>query len=280
MIRIAVDSSSDYSLEELTQKNIELVPIPITIGGKTYTEGVDLKRNDLYEMIASTGDFPKTSQPSPQAYLDLFLDAKEKGDEMIYIALSSGLSGSYQAAALAKDMADYDRIYLIDSLSATFTIKIMADYACRLRMEGVSAGEIAARVEALKTKVKVSAALDTLEYLYRGGRISKAAASIGDLANIKPIITLTEDGKIGILGKCLGKNKAISFLIKHLQKISIDPAFPVYTIYSHGTDNCSKFEEKLTADGFTLSERLQIGPTIGSHIGPEAFGIIYVVRSN
>lgn len=257
MIRIAVDSSSDYSLEELTQKNIELVPIPITIGERTYTEGIDLKRNDLYEMIQSTGDFPKTSQPSPQTYLDLFLDAKEKGDEMICIVLSSGLSGSYQTAVLAKDMADY---------------------ACKLRIEGISAKEIAAKVEALKARVKVTAALDTLEYLYRGGRISKAAASIGDLANIKPIITLTEDGKIGILGKCLGKNKAISFLIKHLQKLSIDPAFPVYTIYSHGTDNCSRFEEKLTADGFTLSERLQIGPTIGSHIGPEAFGIIYVTK--
>lgn len=278
MIRIAVDSSSDYSLEELKQKNIELIPIPITIGERTYTEGIDLKRDDLYEMIQSTGDFPKTSQPSPQTYLDLFLDAKEKGDEMICIVLSSGLSGSYQTAALAKDMADYDRIYLIDSLSATYTIKIMADYACSLRMEGIAAEEIAAKVEALKTNVKVTAALDTLEYLYRGGRISRAAASIGDLTNIKPIITLTEDGKIGILGKCLGKNKAISFIIKHLQKLSINPAFPVYTIYSHGTDNCSRFEEKLISDGFTLSERLQIGPTIGSHIGPEAFGIIYVTK--
>ncbi len=278
MIRIAVDSSSDYFLEELKEKNIELIPIPITLGESTYIEGIDLERNDLYRMIASGGHFPKTSQPSPQTYLDLFLDAKEKGDDMICLVLSSALSGSYQTAVLAKEMAEYDRIYLIDSLSATFCIKIMADHACRLRAEGVGAAEIAASVESLKSRVKVIAALDTLEYLYRGGRISKATASIGDMTNIKPIITLTEDGKIGIVGKCLGKNKAIHSILKHMKDLALDPDFPTYSIYSYGVDNCQKLEEKLTAGGLSLAKRLQIGPTIGSHIGPEAFGVIYVAK--
>lgn len=279
MIRILVDSAADYSLAELKEKEIDLIPLKVTIGETTYLDSIDLDRNDFYRILEETGAFPKTSQPSPREFLDLFEKAKENGDELICILLSSELSGTFQSAALARDMADYDKIYLVDSLSATYTIKVMADYACGLRSAGVEAAEIACRVDALKSRVRVLAALDTLEYLARGGRLSKAAAAIGDMANIKPIITLTADGKVGILGKCLGKNKAICSMKKHLQEITIDDSFPMYSIYSYGTDNCARFEEKLTQEGYCTSQRLQIGPTIGSHIGPEAFGIIFVAKN-
>lgn len=278
MIRILVDAAADYQTEELKEKNIDLIPLKVTIGDTTYLDGVDLDRNDFYRILEQSGTFPKTSQPSPQEFLDIFETVKENGDELICILLSSELSGTFQSAVLAKDMADYDKIYLVDSLSATYTIKVMADYACRLRSEGIGAARIAQKVDALKSRVKVLAALDTLEYLSRGGRLSRTAAAIGDIANIKPIVTLTAEGKVGILGKCLGKNKAICAIKKHLQEMELDDSFPVYSIYSYGTDNCAKFEEKLEQEGCRISKRLQIGPTIGSHIGPEAFGIIFVTK--
>lgn len=278
MIRILVDAAADYQTEELKEKNIDLIPLKVTIGDTTYLDGVDLDRNDFYRILEQSGTFPKTSQPSPQEFLDIFETVKENGDELICILLSSELSGTFQSAVLAKDMADYDKIYLVDSLSATYTIKVMADYACRLRSEGIGAARIAQKVDALKSRVKVLAALDTLEYLSRGGRLSRTAAAIGDMANIKPIVTLTAEGKVGILGKCLGKNKAICAIKKHLQEMELDDSFPVYSIYSYGTDNCAKFEEKLEQEGCRISKRLQIGPTIGSHIGPEAFGIIFVTK--
>lgn len=278
MIRILVDAAADYRAEELKEKNIDLIPLRVTIGETTYLDGVNLDRSDFYKILEDTGEFPKTSQPSPQEFLDIFEAAKEKGDELVCILLSSELSGTFQSAVLAKDMAEYDGIYLVDSLSATYTIKVMADYACKLRNEGAGAATIAREVNFLKSRVKVLAALDTLEYLSRGGRLSKTAAAIGDMANIKPIITITVDGKVGILGKCLGKNKAICAIKKHLQEMTADESFPVYSIYSYGTDNCAKFEEKLLQEGFHIDERLQIGPTIGSHIGPEAFGIIFVTK--
>lgn len=278
MIRILVDSASDYQLEEIKEKNMELVSIQITIGDKNYRDGIDLDRNDFYGILEKSGAFPKTSQPSPQEFLDIFKDVKEKGDEIVCILLSSALSGTYQSAFLAKNMVEYDKIYLIDSLSATYCLKVMADYACRLRDAGESAAQIAAQVEAIKSRVKVLAALDTLEYLSRGGRLSKTAAAIGDMANIKPIITLTQDGKVGIIGKCLGKNKAICSLKKHLQEMNPDESFPLYPIYSFGTENCGLMEEKLVQEGYHPDKRLQIGPTIGSHIGPEAFGIIFVTK--
>lgn len=279
MIRILVDSSSDYTVDEIKEKQLDLVPISITIGEKSYLDGFDMGRDEFYELLQNTEDFPKTSQPSPQAFLDIFSDVKEKGDEIVCILLSSELSGTYQSAVLAKSMADYDKIYLVDSLSATYTIKVMADYACRLRSAGLHAKEIAQHIEALKPRVKVLAALDTLEYLARGGRISKTAAAIGDLAKVKPIITLTEDGKIGVLGKCLGKNKAICAIIKHLNELGIDNTFPVYTIYSYGSGNCAAFEEKLHKESLETAGRLQIGSAIGTHIGPEAFGIIFVAKN-
>lgn len=278
MIRILVDSSSDYTLEEIKEKNMELLPISIAVGGKIYIDGIDMGRDEFYGILEKSGEFPKTSQPSPQEFLDIFKDAKEKGDELICILLSSGLSGTVQTATMAKEMADYENIYIIDSLSATYTIKEMADYACSLRKSGKTAEEIVSAVERMKSKARVLAALDTLEYLGRGGRISKAAATIGDIANIKPIITLTEEGGIGILGKCIGRNKAISFIIKHLKEIEIDADFPIYAIYSFGMDNCQRFEVKLEKEGYQIADRLQIGSTIGSHIGPEAFGIIFVEK--
>ena len=278
MIRIIVDSSSDYQLEELQQKNMELVPISITIGDRSYLDGIDLNRDDFYKMLTETTDFPKTAQPSTQAFLDIFLDAKEKGDDCICILLSSGLSGTCQGACIAKDMADYDNIYIIDSLAAVCIIQVLAERACMLREQGYAARDIVAEVEALKSRVKLVAALDTLEYLYRGGRLSKTAATLGELANLKPLITITDEGTVNVIGKSLGRNKAISGLIRHVKGLKLDPGYPIYSIYTYGTDNSEKFEEKLVLEDIRPTARLQVGPTIGAHIGPNAFGIVYVLK--
>ncbi len=276
MIRILVDSSSDYLMEEIKEKNLKIAPIGIVIGNETYFDGQNLERDHFYEILKESEAFPQTSQPSPQEFLDIFKDAKEKHDDLVCILLSSALSGTYQSAVLAKQMADYERIFLIDSLSASFNIKIMADYALELVEKKKTAEEIVASLEAMKSKVKVYAALDTLEYLARGGRISKAAAAIGQLANIKPIITISEQGEVTLLGKALGKNKAISQILQYLGELEIDSRFPVYAIYSYGTENCEHFQEKLSQTGVSVARQMQIGPTIGTHVGPGAFGIVFV----
>lgn len=276
MIKLLLDSSSDYSLKEADAKNIAFVPLTVTIGEHSYQDGVDITKDTFYEMLEKGNEFPKTSQPSPQSFLTCFQKAKEDGDELICILISSSLSGTCQSAHLAKAMADYDGIYVIDSGLAASLIKVLADYAGQLIEKGLPAAEIVEKIEVMKHKVKVVAVLDTLEYLYRGGRLNRTTAAMGDLARLKPIVHITEDGQVGILGKCIGKNKAFSFILNHLADRPLHPDFPIYSAYTYGTENCERLEEKLADAGYTVGKRFQIGSAIGTHIGPGIFAVIYV----
>ena len=278
MLRILVDSAADYSLQELKEKKIELIPLSITLNDTAYLDTVELERNHFYELLESTGSFPKTSQPSPEAFATVFHDAKEKGDEVICILLSSALSGTCQSATIAKSMVEYDNIYIIDSLSATIAIKLMADYANDLRKQEVSAKEIVAKIEAMKSRTRIFAAIDTLEYLQRGGRISKTAAAIGSLANLKPIITVTEEGTVSIVSKCIGRNKAIATVLKFLEEHPADPAFPVYPLFTYGKENAEKLIEKCAKESIVCANLQQVGAAIGAHIGAGAFGLAYVEK--
>jgi len=278
MIRILLDSSADFSAEEAKVRNMELVPINITFGDKNYLDGVDINKDEFYELLTSTETFPMTAQPSPQDFLDIFEDVKEKGDQLIYLSLSSALSGTFQSATLAKNMAEYDDIYLVDTLSATRAIRLMAEYACKLRGEGKDAATIVEALEDFRSRVVILAAVDTLEYLYKGGRLSKAAAAVGELANLKPIITVTKEGKIGVPGKALGRNKALSILVKMVAEYQIDTTFPIYSLYAIGEENTEKLEQKLGKEGVRVTKRLQIGSTIGCHVGPGAYGVIFVTK--
>ena len=278
MIRILIDSSADYTAEEAKENNLELVSINITMGGKNYRDGVDLTRDEFYDLLTSSEEFPMTAQPSPQDFLDIFEDAKEKGDQLVYLSLSSALSGTFQSATLAKSMAEYDEIYLVDTLSATRAIRLMAEYACKLREEGKDAAAIAAELEEFKSRVVILAAVDTLEYLQKGGRLSKAAAAVGELANLKPIITVTPEGTMAVPAKALGRNKALSTLVKLVKEKEIDTTFPIYSLYAVGEENTEKLEEKLGKEGVRVTKRLQIGSTIGCHIGPGAYGVIFVTK--
>lgn len=278
MVRILVDTSSDYSIEELKLRNIELISLNITVEDKSYRDSVDITRNEVYDMLINQGLFPKTSQPSPQDYVEIFEDVKEKGDSMVVITLSSALSGTYQSALLSKDMVDYDEIYVVDSLSATHGIRHLCEHACDLRDQGADAATIAKEVDALKSRIVILAGVDTLEYLCRGGRVSRAAAAVGELANVKPIITVTEEGSVAVTAKCLGRNKAIASLVKSISSYEIDDNFPIYTVYAVGEENTEKLEEKLSAAGITTGPRLQLGATIGVHVGPGAYGVMFIKK--
>lgn len=141
MIKFMVDSGSDYDVNEAKEKGIAFVPLSITFDNDTYKDGIEISRSEFYKRMREEDIFPKTAQPSPQAFLDVFEEAKANGEQIIGVMLSGGISGTYQSANIAKDMAEYDGIHLIDSKTAVYAIKIMVDYGMQLRDEGKTVDE-------------------------------------------------------------------------------------------------------------------------------------------
>lgn len=279
MIRIMIDSGSEYLPKEAQAKGIEVLPIVTNVGGNDYRDGFDLGRDEFFELLEETGQFPTTSQITPHVFAAKFKEALDAGDEVIAIILSSALSGTYQNACMAQAMVGNEGVYVIDSLTATYPISILADYAATLRDEGMPAAQIVEAIEELKGTAKVIAMVDTLEYLQRGGRIPKAAAKIGEAAKLKPVISVTEKGDLAMISACLGRKRAFDTIMKQLESIEIDDRFPVYAIYSYGTKNCERLEVRLQEAGISVTERRQIGYVIGSHIGPNACGVVYVEKA-
>lgn len=276
MIKIMVDSASDC---QLNSRQYDLfIPLTVNISGTEYHDGTDLNPDKFYDLLMNAKEFPKTSQPSPEVFAEHFEKIKESGDELLCFTLSSALSGTYQSACIAKSMVDYDGIYIIDTKNATHMIGILVDYAVRLIGQGLSARQICQKCIALRPRIQVFAGLDTLEYLYKGGRLSRASAAVGQIAGIKPIITVTEEGTVSAIAKSIGVPRAIQTIINKINAITIDESFPVYSLYSCGTENCEKLENKLTAAGCTITERRQIGSTIGAHVGPGAYAVAFVAK--
>lgn len=278
LIRIIVDSGSDLLPEVACEHDIQVLPLLANVNGVEYRDGIDLERDGFYALLEETGAFPKTSQVSPHAFAEAFKEARDSGDEVIAITLSSALSGTYQSAKLAQSMVGEEGVYVVDSLTATYAIAMIAEYACALRDEGLSAKQIVAEIERFKGRVKLVAVLDTLEYLQRGGRLPKAAARLGEAAKLKPVVVISEEGEVGLSTAVFGRKRALDTLLKKVAKYSVDAFFPAIPIYSFGTKTCAKMEDEMIGTGMNLSGRRQIGFVIGSHIGPGAYGVVFVER--
>lgn len=279
-IRIITDSAADLEPEEFTQYSLELVPLTITVDQRIYTADTKFNKQDFFRLLEASNIFPTTSQPSPADFETIFEDAREKGDEIIYVSLSSALSGTFQCASVVKAMGEYDNVYLVDSLSATLGQKLLVLHGAWLRDRGFPAAEIAARLTNLRSRIRIYAGLDTLEYLQKGGRLSKAAAGIGALARIKPVITVNPQGGVAVAGKCLGKSKAMSQIASLLEANPPDTRFPVYGVYSSNRDNLDDLRKKIAKTGTEIADDMcfSIGPVIGAHIGPGAYGVVYMAK--
>lgn len=277
-IRIITDSAADYSAQEIGRRQITCVPMSISFGEEQFQDSVDLTKEEFYEKLLEGKEFPKTSQPSPTAFINCFEEAKAAGDTVIVVLIAGVLSGTIQSALLAKDMVEYENIYIIDSQSATLGMRILVDRAVFLREQGCDAKTIVEELEGLKTRIRLYAGLDTLEYLYKGGRLSKSQATIGNLVNLKPVITLGGDGSVELCGKQIGMKHAYKQIAKILEEDAPDVDYPVYFLYAYDKKNCVNFIQYLKKKGmdFGTPKLRGIGATIGSHIGTGAFGIVYV----
>lgn len=277
MIRIITDSAADFSPAEYEKLQITCIPLTVMFGEEEYQENINLSKDAFYDLLLSREEHPKTAQPSPQCLMDLFEQAHAAGDGAIYITLSSALSGTWQNAVMTKNLLGYEDCFVVDSRNATGGQRMLLEYAVRLRDAGKSAAEIVAEVEELREHITLFACIDTLEYLYKGGRISQTVYKLGTLANIKPIITVEPDGSIGIPAKAMGMRKGMDILCKHAA-LPADPDFPFYVMYTNNRNVARELAKKLETAGIFVDEDhiIQVGAAIGSHIGPDACGLVYV----
>lgn len=279
-IRIVTDSGADLEPREYEELGVGLIPLSITIDQRTYEANALFNKMDFFRMLEKAEIFPSTSQPAPADFQSVFEAARENGDELIYISLSSALSGTWQCANLVRELEEYDNVYIVDSRSATLGQKLLVLQAVKLRELGFSAADIAEELRALAPRIRIFAGVDTLEYLQKGGRLSKAAASIGTLARVKPVITLTQEGSVHVHGKGLGKAKAMSIITSAIEKDMPDTDYPILGIYSGTIDNLTELRIKALKMGVDVSPEkcFHLGPVIGAHVGPGAYGIIYIAK--
>ena len=278
MIQIITDSAADLSPAEYQKLNIACIPLTVMFGESEYQENINLEKDQFYELLLSSDAPPKTAQPSPQCLMDLFEQAHAACDGAIYIPLSSAISGTYQNAVMTKNLLGYEDCHVVDSLNATGGQRLIVQHAAKLRDQGKSAEEIIAGIEDIRSRIVLFACIDTLEYLYKGGRISQTVYKLGTLANIKPIITVEPDGSIGIPAKAMGMRKGMDYLCKQAAARPGDPEFPFYVMYTNKRDVARELAKKLATAGITVDEDhiIQVGAAIGSHVGPDACGLVYV----
>lgn len=278
MVQIITDSAADFEPYELEKMNVRCVPFSVTFGNEEYKENINLTKQQFYTLLKEKNDFPNTSQPSPHSFESILKNMKNSGCEAVVISLSSALSGAYQSAVLAKNQLEYDECYIIDSLTASGGERILVEQAVKLRDAGKSASEIACFLETLRSHISLYACIDSVDYLYKGGRISRAACTIASVAHIKPIIHVLRDGSIDIAAKSLGIKRTMDFIKKILDKYPPDKDFPFYVLYT-GNKKCGKIlAEYFEKTDYEIPDAniIDVGAAIGSHIGPNAFGIAYV----
>lgn len=279
MLKIITDSTSDIDIKKAIEMKVNIVPLKVIIEGKEYKDRIDLQPDQFYQLLEQSTVLPTTSQPSPQDFLTLYEEAKENHDDVLVITLSSQVSGTYQSACIAKDLSEYVNIYVIDSLNATQGLRLIVEKACQLKKEGKTVKEIYQELEEYKHKVCIFAVVDTLEYFYKGGRLSKTSATVGTLLKFKPVVGLKE-GKLELFTKARGTQKAIGKIIDIIhQNGDIDLNEPISIGYTGNDDGLHNFEDTLRQE-FHFKDVFYgcVGPVIGTHAGPGARLIAYVKK--
>lgn len=274
-VKIVIDSTADLTPE--IKARVSVVPLTVHFGDEEYVDGVTITHKQFYEKLIECDTLPSTSQATPAAFAEAFDKIVANGDSAVVLTVSSKLSGTYQSAMIAA--SDYEDIYVVDSDSVAIGTGILAELALELVDRGMNAKELAATLELEKKNVCIIAMLDTLEYLKRGGRISKAVAFAGGLLNIKPVISV-EDGEIVMRGKARGSKQGNNLLVEEIAKAGgVDFERPVLLGYTGLSDLLlQKYMEDskaLWADSKKALRITPVGSVIGTHAGPGAIAAAF-----
>ena len=270
---IIVDSTAD--IPESLKHRFQVVPLTVHFGDEEYIDGVTIDHKTFYEKLVESDVLPTTSQASPAAF---GAELEKLEGEAVVITIASELSGTFQSATIAAQ--DYEgRVFVVDSRTAAIGAGILAQLALELAEAGMGAREIAEQLTVQREKIRVVALLDTLEYLKRGGRISRTVALAGSLLSIKPVIAI-RDGGIHILGKARGSRQGNNLLVQEIEKAGgVDFDKPLLLGYTGLSDVLlRKYVEdsrRLWEKGTQAPPETIIGSVIGTHAGPGAVAVAF-----
>lgn len=273
-VRIVIDSTVD--VPEQIKDRFTVVPLSVLFGEEEYVDGITITRREFYQKLVSSPVIPTTSQPTPDAFSAVFRKAVEAGEKVVAITISQRLSGTYQSASIAA-MDFPGQVYVVDSSSVTIGAGVLAELALKLADTGMEVEELVKRLEQEKERIWIVAVLDTLEYLKRGGRISKAAAFAGGMLNIKPVIEL-RDGEINVLGKARGNKQGNSMLVNQVTRAGgIDFSKPVLLGYvGLDLEPFNRFlEDSKELFGESCPDTALIGSVVGTHVGPGGVAVAF-----
>ena len=276
-VKFIIDSASDILPEEAIRLGVTHCPLQVLFGEESFDDGVDLSHRAFFEKLAASKELPTTCQVAPAAFADHCEELVNRGHEVVIITISSKLSGTYQSAVIAAQ--EYPgKVFVVDSLSATIGERILLLRGLELAEQGLSAEAVASALDEEKTKIRVMAMIDTLEYLKKGGRISATVALAGGLLSIKPAIEV-QNGEVAMAGTARGHKKGGALLKELVEKyggVNYDKPFAL--VYS-GLDSelLEQFVESTPElwQGRTQLPVYSLGCAIGTHVGPGAYGVAF-----
>ncbi|MBQ9988956.1 MAG: DegV family protein [Clostridia bacterium] len=274
---ITADSTCDLGPALLAAHGIRIVPLYVTVGGKTYADGVNITVPELFDSANKMGELPRTSAPSPEDFHAVFADAQNEGEEVVHISISSELSSSYANACLCA--AEMEHVYVVDSRNLSTGIGLLVLEAVRLAEQGLCGTEIAQKITELTGLVEASFVIDKLDYLHKGGRCSATTALSAGLLHIRPTIEVKNGGMLagrkhqGSLKKCVEK-----YIVERLRGRTDIDTRTAFITGTCETDELPLFAEQLLKkDGrFETIHITEAGSTIASHCGPNTLGIIFL----
>lgn len=270
-VKLIIDAGSDLNAEQAKELDVILVPMTVRFGAEEYRSGIDISNEEFYNKLTTSCELPTTSQPAPYDFEKIYQQITDNGDEAVVLCVSSLLSGTCQSAAIAADSYE-NRIYVVDTKAVSVAQKILLDYAISLRDQGVCARDIAMQLEEKKKDVCVLGAVDTLEYLIKGGRLSKAAGAVGSVLGIRPVLRLS-NGALEVAGKARGTKAAIAMAHNMIEQVGIDFSMPCGVGYT-GNDPqiIIPFLEAPNSQWVNRNAPVyQVGSTVGTHTGPGLF---------
>lgn len=273
-IKIITDSTCDLNDDVIKKYDIEVIPLMVNFGEKSYFDGVDINIHEFLKKMKEEDEFPITAQINPVRFCEIYKRYLDEGYKIVSLHLSSKMSGTYNSACIAKDMLETEDIVVIDSLNVTSGLGLLVMKAYELKEKGYNIHEIENKIKETIPKVKCAYAFSSLENLIKGGRLSKTVGIIGNLLGIKLILSVV-NGEMAVIHKVRGTKKAIRTILKEVEENRLDSKETCILLHIDNEDILPVLRCELKNREANYIE-CEVGCVVGTHSGPDACGIAYI----